>query len=89
MLLLVLLLITIAGGLGLLVGGARPREILHFVYAIVVFGAVPIAAALSAARLAADPGPGRTRGGDRRADRRRAPVRDGLASVDGYRRPVR
>ncbi len=45
--LLVLLLITIAGGLGLLVGGGHPREILHFVYAIVVFGAVPIAAALS------------------------------------------
>lgn len=48
MLLLVLLLVTIAGGLGLLVGGAHPREILHFVYAIVVFGAVPIATALSA-----------------------------------------
>ena len=47
-LLLVLLLITIAGGLGLLAGGGHPREILHFVYAIVVFGAVPIAAALSA-----------------------------------------
>ena len=46
-LLLVLLAVTIAGGLGLLVAGGRPKEALHFVYAIVVLGALPIAAGLS------------------------------------------
>jgi hypothetical protein len=33
----------VAGGLGLLAGGGRPKEILHFVYAIVALGAVPVA----------------------------------------------
>lgn len=42
-----LLGVTIAGGLGLLVGGARPRELLHLVYAVLVFGALPVANALS------------------------------------------
>jgi hypothetical protein len=46
-LLLVLLAVTVAGGLGLLVGGGHPQETLHFVYAIVVLGALPIAASLS------------------------------------------
>lgn len=46
--LLVMLGVTIAGGLGLLVGGGRPREVLHFVYAIVVLGSVPIAVTVSA-----------------------------------------
>ena len=41
--LLVILVIAIAGGLGLLVGGARPHELLHFVYAVVVLSALPIA----------------------------------------------
>lgn len=45
--LLVLLVIAIAGGLGLLVGGSRPHELLHFVYAIVVLSAVPIAGTLT------------------------------------------
>ena len=45
--LLVLLAVTIAGGLGLLVGGGRPHEALHFVYAIVVLGTLPIAASLT------------------------------------------
>lgn len=45
--LLVVLVIAIAGGLGLLVGGARPRELLHFVYAIVVLSALPIAGTLT------------------------------------------
>ena len=45
--LLVVLVIAIAGGLGLLVGGARPRELLHLVYAIVVLSALPIAATLT------------------------------------------
>lgn len=46
---MVVLVVAIAGGLGLLVGGARPRELLHFVYAIVVLGAVPIAGMLTKA----------------------------------------
>ena len=45
--LLVALVIAIAGGLGLLVGGARPQELLHFVYAIVVLSALPIAGTLT------------------------------------------
>jgi len=45
--LLIALVVTVAGGLGLLAGGGRPREILHFVYAIVALGAVPVAAALA------------------------------------------
>ncbi len=45
--LLVVLVIAIAGGLGLLVGGARPRELLHFVYAIVALSALPIAGILT------------------------------------------
>jgi len=44
---LLMLLITSAGGLGLLVGGARPREALHLVYAVVALGALPIAHATS------------------------------------------
>jgi hypothetical protein len=42
-----MLAVTIAGGLGLLVGGARPHELLHFVYAVLVFGSLPVANALS------------------------------------------
>jgi predicted membrane channel-forming protein YqfA (hemolysin III family) len=45
--LLVMLVIAIAGGLGLLVGGARPQELLHFVYAILVLSALPIAGTLT------------------------------------------
>jgi hypothetical protein len=37
------LVVTMAGGLGLLVGGGRPREILHYVYAIVALGALVVA----------------------------------------------
>ena len=40
---LIALVVTVAGGLGLLAGGGRPKEILHFVYAIVALGAVPVA----------------------------------------------
>jgi hypothetical protein len=36
------LVITIAGGLGLLAGGGRPREVLHFVYSVVAIGVVPV-----------------------------------------------
>jgi hypothetical protein len=41
------LVVTVAGGLGLLVGGGRPREILHFVYAIVALGALAVADSIS------------------------------------------
>lgn len=41
------LVVTVAGGLGLLVGGARPQEILHFVYAIVALGALAVADSIS------------------------------------------
>jgi hypothetical protein len=44
---LIAILVTGAGGLGLLVGGGRPREILHFVYAIVALGALPVADSIS------------------------------------------
>jgi hypothetical protein len=39
--------VTIAGGLGLFVAGARPRESLHFVYAILAIGAIPVASSLA------------------------------------------
>jgi hypothetical protein len=42
-LVIIALVVTVAGGLGLLVGGARPREILHFVYAILALGALAVA----------------------------------------------
>jgi hypothetical protein len=44
---LLMILITSAGGLGLLVGGARPREALHLVYSVIALGALPIAHAMS------------------------------------------
>jgi Flp pilus assembly protein protease CpaA len=46
-LLTLVLVVTMAGGLGLLAGGARPREVLHFVYAAIAVGAVPVADSLS------------------------------------------
>ncbi|HET6820636.1 MAG TPA: hypothetical protein VFH98_08790 [Candidatus Limnocylindria bacterium] len=44
---IIALLVTIAGGLGLLLGGARPRELLHVVYAAIAVGALPVAASIS------------------------------------------
>jgi hypothetical protein len=44
----VLVGLTIAGGLGLFVGGRRPHEGLHFVYALLALALLPVAAALSA-----------------------------------------
>jgi hypothetical protein len=44
---LIAIVVTGAGGLGLLVGGDRPREVLHFVYAIVALGALPLASSLA------------------------------------------
>jgi hypothetical protein len=40
--------VTAAGGLGLLVGGAHPHELLHFVYAVVALAALPISTSISA-----------------------------------------
>jgi hypothetical protein len=37
------LAISATGGLGILLGGGRPREILHFVYAIVALGVLAVA----------------------------------------------
>ena len=39
--------LTIAGGLGLLLGGARPREPLHFLYAVIAMGALPSATSVA------------------------------------------
>lgn len=46
-LLLLVVVVAGAGGLGLFVGGARPAEPLHFVYAIVALGILPLADSLS------------------------------------------
>jgi hypothetical protein len=46
-LLLLVLIVTVAGGLGLLLGGGQPREVLHFVYAVVALGVLPVVASLS------------------------------------------
>lgn len=42
-LVILILIITIAGGLGILAGGGRPREVLHFIYALVALGILPVA----------------------------------------------
>jgi hypothetical protein len=44
----VLLGMTAAGGLALLLGGQRPTEWLHLVYALLAFGLVPLADSLAA-----------------------------------------
>jgi hypothetical protein len=46
-LLLVAFGVTSAGGLGILAGGGRPGEVLHFVYAALALGAVPVAASVA------------------------------------------
>jgi hypothetical protein len=45
--LLLLLAITMAGGLGIFLGGGRPRELLHLVYATLALASVPIADTLA------------------------------------------
>jgi hypothetical protein len=45
--LLLALGVTAAGGLGLLVGGAQPREPLHYLYAVLALVAVPISDSVS------------------------------------------
>ena len=44
---LLLVVVTLAGGLGLLFGGGRPRETLHFVYAVLALAALPAADSLT------------------------------------------
>jgi hypothetical protein len=39
--------VTAASGLGMLVAGVHPRKELHLVYALLAFGAIPIANALA------------------------------------------
>jgi hypothetical protein len=46
-LLLLALGLTSAGGLGLLVGGAAVHEQLHFLYALLALGIVPVASSLT------------------------------------------
>lgn len=46
-LLLLVIAATAAGGLGLLAGGARPRELLHLVYAAVAITALPVSTSIS------------------------------------------
>ena len=46
-LLLLVTAVTAAGGLGLLAGGARPRELLHLVYAAVAITALPVSTSIS------------------------------------------
>jgi hypothetical protein len=41
------LVVTGAGGLGLLAGGGRPQEVLHFVYAFVEILSLPVASSLA------------------------------------------
>ena len=45
---LLFILLTAAGGLALLLTGHRPHEWLHLVYAVLVFGAVPVGDSLAA-----------------------------------------
>src|SRR6266545_1117406 len=44
---LILLLITSAGGLGILIGGSAPAEPLHFLYAVLALSSLPVANSLS------------------------------------------
>jgi hypothetical protein len=44
---LITLVITSAGGLGMLIGGARPTEPLHVLYAILALGSLPLARSFS------------------------------------------
>lgn len=44
---LLALAVTMAGGLGILLSGGRPRELLHLLYAGLAFGSVPIADSLA------------------------------------------
>ncbi len=44
---LLLLGVTVASGLGMFLGGARPHEGLHFLYALLAFAAIPVIGVLT------------------------------------------
>lgn len=44
---LIVLVITSAGGLGMLIGGSSPAEALHLLYGILALGSLPVAQSLS------------------------------------------
>ena len=50
-LVLIFLGMTIAGGVGLLLSGHRPHESLHFLYALLIFAAIPVTGRLSSQAL--------------------------------------
>lgn len=66
--LLIVVGVTIAGGLGLLIGSGQPQESLHLIYAVLTFGAVPLASIACAPRTTAP-------ASDRHADRSSRGVR--------------
>jgi hypothetical protein len=45
---LVAVAMTAAGGLALLLGGSRPHELLHFLYAVLALALLPVATSISA-----------------------------------------
>jgi hypothetical protein len=47
-LLLLVVGVTVAGGVGILAGGGAPRELLHFVYAVLAFGTLPVLGRITA-----------------------------------------
>jgi hypothetical protein len=46
-LVLIAILVTAAGGLGLLTGGAGPHDSLHLLYGVLALGALPVAGTFS------------------------------------------
>ena len=49
---LLVLLITTAGGLGLVAGGGGPQSSLHYIYAVVALGLLPLASTFTRGRSA-------------------------------------
>lgn len=47
---LLALLITAAGGLGVIAGGGAPRDSLHYLYVVVVLGLLPLATTMARGR---------------------------------------
>ena len=47
---LLALLITAAGGLGVVAGGGAPRDSLHYLYVVVVLGLLPLATTMARGR---------------------------------------
>ena len=45
--LLLALIVTSAGGLGIVFGGGGPKESLHYVYSVVAIGALPITSSMT------------------------------------------